>query len=516
MFSLNRLTTCLATTSCVALLALTSGCDDNAAETAAGDKAVPVAGNRDMESTEKELGLDENPITIERIYPEQFYADAPLDYQIKLTNSSDQELQGVVVNHMMTGSVTLPDSQSKATEGKPTSAQQYEVGMMKPGDTKTITIKGQAGSQGTINSCVWVDYVAAQCQSFTVVDPEVKLEQMIVNAEGQQVGQVYACDSAVLKYRISNSGTGEIPASTLRVTLPDGVKTEKGQGSFTVDLDAIPAGETLEVGTVDLVIEGFTGEITADAMVDAGIAGQAKDSDTLTVSKPTLELAVEGPSSIYIGRTATMNVTVSNPSDVAALDTVVTLPMPDDVDRVSVSTGGVERDGNEFMIGTLDAGATKTFAVSFEANEPVNFSDTAVANAYCAAAVEQAVALNVEGVSAMQLEVIDGNDPIEVGAETTYEIRVSNEGNAKSLNVQINAQLPEGFSFVAAEPEGSVQANGRTLTFSPIPEIDPNDALDFVIRVRADQANRNGKFRLELNADDFKKSIRESESTTAF
>jgi uncharacterized repeat protein (TIGR01451 family) len=38
---------------------------------------------------------------------------------------------------------------------------------------------------------------------------------------------------------------------------------------------------------------------------------------------------------------------------------------------------------------------------------------------------------------------VDLDDPVEVGRETVYEIRVVNRGNAACINVQIVATVPD-------------------------------------------------------------------------
>ena len=48
---------------------------------------------------------------------------------------------------------------------------------------------------------------------------------------------------------------------------------------------------------------------------------------------------------------------------------------------------------------------------------------------------EQAVL--VEGITAIRRSVVDVDDPIEVGGETTYEIRVLNQGSKAATNVQL-------------------------------------------------------------------------------
>ena len=59
----------------------------------------------------------------------------------------------------------------------------------------------------------------------------------------------------------------------------------------------------------------------------------------------------------------------------------------------------------------------------------------------------------VEGLAAIMFEVRDLEDPIEVGGETGYEIRVVNQGTKAATNVQVAVNLPPGMKVVSAEGE---------------------------------------------------------------
>ena len=48
----------------------------------------------------------------------------------------------------------------------------------------------------------------------------------------------------------------------------------------------------------------------------------------------------------------------------------------------------------------------------------------------------------VEGLPSLLMEVSHIDDPIEVGAETAYEIRVANTGTKTETNVEVEAHVP--------------------------------------------------------------------------
>src|SRR5947207_4911364 len=89
----------------------------------------------------------------------------------------------------------------------------------------------------------------------------------------------------------------------------------------------------------------------------------------------------------------------------------------------------------------------------------------------------------VEGLAAIKFEVRAMDDPIEVGHETGYEIRVVNQGTKAAANVQITAELPPGLKLISAEGETQHKAEQGRLVFEPLQQLAPK--ADTVYRIRA-------------------------------
>ena len=61
----------------------------------------------------------------------------------------------------------------------------------------------------------------------------------------------------------------------------------------------------------------------------------------------------------------------------------------------------------------------------------------------------------IQGVSAILVEVVDDPDPIQVGEQTTYTVRVTNQGGGMDLrDVAVKAVLPAGIDPVSASNAG--------------------------------------------------------------
>src|SRR5207247_8419519 len=77
----------------------------------------------------------------------------------------------------------------------------------------------------------------------------------------------------------------------------------------------------------------------------------------------------------------------------------------------------------------------------------------------------------VEGIPALLLEVVDLEDPIEVGGELTYEVRVVNQGSCPCTNIQITATVPEGLQPQEATGPSAHRVQGAQVVFEPLPKL---------------------------------------------
>src|SRR6185295_5019966 len=89
----------------------------------------------------------------------------------------------------------------------------------------------------------------------------------------------------------------------------------------------------------------------------------------------------------------------------------------------------------------------------------------------------------VEGLAAIKFEVRALEDPIEVGGETGYEIRVVNQGTKAATNVQVVAEMPAGLKFISAEGETQHKTQQGRIVFEPLQQLAPK--ADTVYRLRA-------------------------------
>ncbi|MCH2569849.1 MAG: hypothetical protein MK103_00585, partial [Planctomycetes bacterium] len=87
--------------------------------------------------------------------------------------------------------------------------------------------------------------------------------------------------------------------------------------------------------------------------------------------------------------------------------------------------------------------------------------------------VQSELTTDVQGIAAMMLEVIDLEDPIEIDASTTYEIRVVSQGSQSCTNVKLVAEIPAGLQVVNTKGPTKATVSDTQVVFDPLPKVGP-------------------------------------------
>lgn len=116
---------------------------------------------------------------------------------------------------------------------------------------------------------------------------------------------------------------------------------------------------------------------------------------------------------------------------------------------------------------------------------------------------------------ALQMVVLDDQDPVASGDQVVYTICVWNEGDANDSNLQITAELPEGLKFVSAEGPTANSVDGSTVTFNPITTLKPGDRADFKVTAKS-TGSGDVRFVANLTSKSLSKKVTGEEPTRLF
>jgi uncharacterized repeat protein (TIGR01451 family) len=123
--------------------------------------------------------------------------------------------------------------------------------------------------------------------------------------------------------------------------------------------------------------------------------------------------------------------------------------------------------------------------------------------------------VSVEGIAAILFELADVNDPVELGGETTYEIRVINQGSKAATNVKLVALLPKQMEPISADGPARHTIDGQRVLFDPIAQLAPKADTTYSIKVKAQEAG-DLRLKVQLLTDDLKAPITKEESTRVY
>jgi uncharacterized repeat protein (TIGR01451 family) len=166
---------------------------------------------------------------------------------------------------------------------------------------------------------------------------------------------------------------------------------------------------------------------------------------------PRLEVTMEGPHLKYVGPTSNYAIKVTNPGDAPAKHVVLRYQVSANFKVVSMSDEGAENPITRTITWKWDElrpNTTRSVKLQLQAKN---------AHPSCHACsvtgdggLEDGVTFGnsmAGGLPDLLLEVVDRDDPVEVGGIATYEIRLSNISSEKYTNIQLRAKVPPGMKM---------------------------------------------------------------------
>ncbi len=428
-------------------------------------------------------------------------------YDIVVQAGGDTASRGVTVTDTLPKGLAYVSSAPAAkVSGRSLS---WSLGDMAAGTRKTITVDVRAERTGKFHNCAQVaaekgSLKAEDCADTVVTAPNLALKKTATP-------KVLKCEPIEYTFTVTNSG--DAVAKDVRIVdqLPKGLRTKDGKDSLSFRVAELGPGQSRTFrATVEADRKGRF-ENTATATAAGGLKAQAK-AQTVVV-EPALKVVKTGPDRRFIGRPITWDITVTNTGDGEARDTVLVDDLPAGVEFRS-ATGGGQASGRTvtWSLGTLAPGASRKVSVTAMPTAAGRLRNVATAQAFCAGAVADTHETSVEGIPAILLEVVDLDDPVEVGGNIRYTITVTNQGSADANDIVITAMLPAEVQYVAGNGPTQASAAGQTVRFAPLARLAPKAKATYQVTVKAVKA-KDIRFKVSMVSAQSKEPVEETEST---
>lgn len=451
-------------------------------------------------------GPDCGVVRVDKTMPKEVSLNATFDYSIRLTNLTDVLLTEVVLVE------DTPKHYKYANSDPPAEVQgnrlTWTIDRLEPNAAKEIKVVGSATRAACLEHCATVTYVIPACAYVNVVAPKLTLAKSALQS-------VIICDPIEAKYVVTNAGSGVAKDVKVTDVLPANLLTTDGKKQVSLDAGSLGPGQSKSYA-VKLKAQQ-TGSYTSKAVARSGDGLVAESAPTTTlVTQPVLVLTKVGPKRAYIGRRLQYTVRVMNKGNAAARDTVIEETIPAGVTAIR-ATAGARIEGSKILwdMGTLASGESKEVTVSYMKQTEGLVTDTASATAYCAEGVKASASTAVEGIAAILLEVIDIDDPVEIGAETTYVITATNQGSQADTNIEIVCTLEDAEQYVSSRGATIGTATGQVVRFAPLASLGPKAKATWQVRVKALKPG-DIRFRVEMNTDQLERPVEETEATRLY
>jgi hypothetical protein len=350
------------------------------------------------------------------------------------------------------------------------------------------------------------------CSNFFLVDlgPERPSLALVMTA----APEANRCDPIPVQVTVQNTSSVLLPRVRVTPTLPAGLRMANGQTALSLDAGDLPPGGSRQF-TFN-VLAAATGPYTSRAQATSDGGGQAEASATIRVRGPVLAVTCSAAAKVLMGRPVEVCLDVQNLGDAAESKATLTLGVPAGATVSSTTGGGASQDGQVvWEISDLLPGVSRRVCATINPQAMGPLTLASAVRGACAGPAESQCVMQVEGIWAVLFEVVDLEDPIAVGAQTTYDIKVVNQGSAAATRVQVVCTLEETQEFVSGTGPTPVSAQGQTVTMSPVAALDPGAEVSWRVVVKAVKAG-DVRFHAALTGDQFAQPIEETEATRQY
>lgn len=461
--------------------------------------------NRLSSTSSKGYGV----ISIEKNAPAEIQVGKLFSYTIKITNLTGSNVKDVEITETFSHKYKLSGSLPKVEKEREGITAKWFIGDLNPNETKTIRVTGIPLETGDMPFCTDVKYnLPPLCLITNVVEPKLTLSKRAPT-------EVLLCDTIPITLVVRNTGTGIAQNTQVRESLPPGMKTLDGKSDIVQEIGMLRPGESREIAFTARADR--TGEFknTATLVAEGGLQAESNTTTTI-VKQPVLTITKTAPKRIYTGHNITYHIVVTNKGNGTAASTVLEDIIPGNASFVNAGQGGVLSGSTiTWNLGTLQPNDSRKVNVNLKDNGLGEVRNTATVKAVCVNPVSASATTDVIGIAAILLEVIDVQDPIEVGGNETYEITVTNQGSDYSTNIKITCTLEDTMQYVSSSGPTKGTSDGKTVIFNPLASLAPKAKTTWKVVVKA-LSDGDVRFKVEMIEDCLKRPVEETEATNFY
>jgi uncharacterized repeat protein (TIGR01451 family) len=428
----------------------------------------------------------------------------PFNYDLTVTAQTD--VADVTVIDMMPQGLSYISSEPEAARDGNKLIWKFDG--LNRGESRTIRVTVKGESAGELVNCATVSATPRVC--FTTVVGKAQLALKKTGPETAELG-------SDVTYNIVVQNTGNSVAKDVVVTdsVPDGLSSATGQKELKSEVGNLAPGESKSIPVV--LHADKSGRYLNKALATASNAEKVEGEAPTTIVHGAVKITKSTQDkNLFINRTATYNIEVSNPGDTELTGVVVT----DTADsRTVIATAeGATVTGNtaKWNLGTLAAGEKKNLTVKIVSKVPGQFTDTAMVTTDQGLHDSANDLSEWRGVTGVLVEAVDDPDPIQVGEVSTYTIKVTNQGSTVDIrDLNIVVTVPPELEVVPGSISEGGTLRGSTITWPTVPTVAPKAVVTHTYTAKGVKAG-DARTKVAVTTSSRQDPIEKFESTTVY
>ncbi|MGD9647305.1 MAG: hypothetical protein AB7U73_16450 [Pirellulales bacterium] len=454
-------------------------------------RAATGAANRTVAASEQHIGRPApssstssgEAVVLQWVTPDEVSVGQPAPCRLIVHNTAAAAVDSVEVHADLPEHLRIERSSLEAADDQ--GRVVWALGQLAPGQTKAIDLDVTATDEGDFNPVASVTFSRSCATHIQALRPELKLA-----IEGP--AQVLAGQPANYALVVSNVGTGRASAVQVGAHFDGALSSTAGQQK-SYSIGSLAAGESRRIVVMAVASDIGTCRVLARTIGQGELHDQAELE--VAVVSPRVEVGVAGPRLRFVDHDADYTLRVHNPGRAAASNVQVVVQLPEGM-RFAEADGGATCD--------LQRGQVTWFVGHMEPDQACQFNLrlTAVAVGDQRIGVETSLesghgqlaefVTRVEGIADVAIEVVDSQDPVELGGETTYEVRVTNRGSQTAHQVQIAARLSAGCEALDTDGPTAGKIDRAQVVFEPISTLEAGGVETYHVRVGCGQVGQFG------------------------
>ncbi|MCA9203195.1 MAG: DUF11 domain-containing protein, partial [Planctomycetales bacterium] len=384
----------------------------------------------------------------------------------------------------------------------------WQLGTLAPGEAKKVTLQLQPKQEGEIGSVAQVLFAAQAGVRTICTKPE-----LVVEHSGPQ--KVLVGQRVEFAITVANPGTGVATGVLIQEDVPAGLRHPAGT-QLEYEIGSLRPQETKRLELT--LIADKPGVIRNVMRVQGDGDLAAQHEIELEVVAPSLQVAMAGPTRRYLERQAQYSVSVANPGTAAARNVQLIVHLPKGMKFVTTDHQGQYDPRTHAVYWSLEELPAGENGVVQLTTLPIEAGDQELrVEGRAESGLQHAIAkaVQVEGLAELTFTVADVASPIEVGSDTTYVIRVQNNGSKTDTQVRVAAEFPAGLKPLAGEGPSAATVEGQVVYFEPLAQLTPKSETIFKISARGVAAG-DQLVRVQVQSDEVGTPVTKEEHTRVY